>query len=67
MKDGGLTHSGRLLRNPQAGGMWEAKAKFCYSSVRDDDELKPMRKGSGLFGSVASAFSVDLLSLYANW
>lgn len=39
MKDGGLTHSGRLLRNPQAGGMWEAKAKFGYSSVREDGAL----------------------------
>lgn len=35
VKDGGLTHSGRLLRNPQAGGMQEAKAKFCYWSVWD--------------------------------
>lgn len=39
VKDGGLTHSGRLLRNPQAGGMWEDKAKCGYSSVRDDCAL----------------------------
>lgn len=32
-----------------------------------NSELKPMRKGSGLCGSVALASSVDLLSLYANW
>lgn len=39
MKDGGLTHSGRLLRNPQAGGMCEAKAKFGYLSVWGDSAL----------------------------
>lgn len=36
VKEGDLTHCGRLLRNPQAGGMWEAEAKFCYSSGWDD-------------------------------
>lgn len=58
VKDGGLTHSGRLLRNPQAGGMWEAKAKFGYLSVWGD---------SALFWAKANAKRLRVVTTVALW
>ena len=70
-KDGGLTHCGRLLKNPQAGGMWRPRPSFVtnlFEMMALNCRAKAdVKSGGKLCDCVALASSVDLLFLYANW